>query len=219
MSIFRKFRQWQFTKQRLEAFSDAVFAIVITLLVLELKVPHIHDPLNSHEVWKSLASVAPIFFSWLVSFFFVAIIWLHHHQILHMATASDYGTMWINNFLLFFICLLPFPTALMGEYHTSPLLVMFWGLTVSATTIMLVWFYHYNTKHYLNDKFERASVRKNVRLSIFAGPLLYFVAALLAWVSVYISFAIYLLVPLLYILPLDRERAGRDGAAGGQGLQ
>ena len=206
MSIFRKFRQWQFSKQRLEAFSDAVFAIVITLLVLELKVPHIANAQDAHEVLHALREVAPVFFSWIISFFFVAIIWLHHHQILSMVSGSDYGTAWINTFLLFFICLLPFPTALLGEYHHSAFIVMLWGLTVSATCTTLVWFYYYNTKYCLRDAYNAASVRKNVRLSVFAGPLLYLAGALLAWVSVYIAFVVYALVPILYLLPLDREK-------------
>jgi len=206
MRLFRRFRQWQFSRQRLEPFSDAVFAIVITLLVLEFKVPHIHNAGNPREVWHALCAMGPVFFSWIVSFFFIAIIWLHHHQILHMMTHSDYGTAWINNFLLFFICLLPFPTAMMGEYPHSAFIVMIWGLTVSATCIVLVWFYHYNTRHFLRDTYDAVSVRKNVRLSVLAGPVLYLAGALLAWASVYIAFVIYALVPFLYLVPLDKER-------------
>lgn len=126
MNISNLFKQWQFDKTRLETFSDAVFAIVMTLLVLELQPPHILHPENPHEVWAALVEVKSTIFSWAVSFFFVALIWLHHHQILHMSTKSDYGVIWINTFLLFFICILPFPTALMGEYPKSPLIVMLW---------------------------------------------------------------------------------------------
>lgn len=205
MRVFQRFRDWQFPKTRMETISDAVFAIVITLLVLELKVPHIANPQDMREVWKELSSVAPIFFSWVVSFFFIAIIWLHHHQIMNMVTHSDYGIFWINFCLLFFICLLPFPTAFMGDYPHTPIAVMFWGLTVSFISLMLVWFYWYNARYFLKDTYDRQKVMHHVRLSLFAAPLFYLVAALLAWVSVYISFVLYMLVPFLYLLPLDKE--------------
>ncbi len=205
MKFSDRFKQWQFDKKRLEAFSDGVFAIVMTILVLELKLPHIHNPDDMHEVWHALAQVGPIFFSWVVSFFFVMLIWLHHHQILHMSTRSDYGSIWINGFLLFLICLLPFPTAMMGEYPKSPVVVMLWGLLFSATTLLLTWFYHYNTKNYLSPNFNKDSVRKNVRFSILGGPIIYLAAALLAYRSVYISYVLYAAVPFLYILPLDKE--------------
>jgi len=200
-----KFRQWQFSKSRIEAFSDAVFAIVMTLLVLDLKIPHIAHPENLLEIKQALIDVLPLIFSWAVSFFFVALVWVQHHNIMNMSTRSDYGVIWINVIMLFFISLLPFPTALMGEYPKQPLFVMLWGLTFSAGTFSLTWFYYYNVKHYLSDKYDKKQVMKNVRLSIFAGPAIYLAAAFLSWVSVYISFVLYALTPLLYILPLDKE--------------
>ncbi len=208
MSFSDKFRSQPFDKKRLEAFSDGVFAIVMTLLVLELKLPHIADPSDPHKVWAAIVEVMPVFFSWVVSFFFVALIWLHHHSILKMSTASDYGTMWINTFLLFFICLLPFPTKMMGEYPMSPIIVMIWGLMFSAATFMVTWFYYYNVKHYLSPAYDKKQTMKNVRFSVFGGPTIYTIAALLAFVSVYVSYVIYALVPLLYILPLDKEMEG-----------
>jgi len=211
MSIFNKFSQWQFSKDRLEFFSDAVFAIVVTLLVLELKVPRLPHDCTTQEIINSLRDIVPKFYSWVISFFFVMLIWLHHHQIFLMTTKSDYGMMWINIILLFFISFLPFPTALMGEYPHQPLNVTIWGVTVCLTTLVLNWLYYYNTHNYLSDTYDRNSVKKNVRLSLFAVPLIYLVAALLAWVSVYISYIIYLIVPFLYILPLDKEKKADSG--------
>src|ERR1700759_3692755 len=153
MGFFSRFKEWQFSKVRLEAFSDAVFAIVLTLLVLELKIPEIENPADTHAVWVAVVKVMPAFYSWVISFFFAAIMWLHHHQIMHMATQSDYGVIWINNLLLFFICMLPFPTALMGHYH-QPIFIAIWGLTVSLTSTMLSWLYYYNTKNYLKDTYD-----------------------------------------------------------------
>ena len=217
MNIGEKFRQWPFDKHRLEAFSDGVFAIVMTILVLELKLPHIEHPENAQDVWLALAAVKSVFFSWMVSFFFVALIWVHHHQIMKMATGADYGTTWINVFLMFLICMLPFPTKMMGEYPTSAIIVMLWGLTFSATTFVLTWLYYYNVKHYLSDKYDPVATMKNVRFSILGGPAIYLVAGLLAFVSVYISYVLYALVPLLYILPLDKEKSLTPALSEGEG--
>ena len=205
MSISDKFKQWQFPKSRLEAFSDAVFAIVITLLVLEIKIPEIEHPENIQEVLRAMKGVSHIFFSWVISFFFVALMWLHHHSIMQMASRSDYGVVWINTILLFFITLLPFPTHLMGAYPTQPLMAAMWGLNVAITSLLLTWYYHYNTHNYLKENYDRTKVRKNVRLSLLAGPLLYFSGACLSFVNVNIAYVIYALVPLLYLLPLDKE--------------
>ena len=205
MGLFDKFKEWQFAKGRLEAFSDAVFAIVITLLVLELKIPEIEHPEDTATVWAAIMKVLPAFYSWVISFFFVAIMWLHHHQIMHMASKSDYGVIWINNLLLFFICMLPFPTALMGHYHL-PIFIALWGITVSLTSTILVWLYYYNSKNYLKESYDKKTVIKNVRLSAFAAPVMYLAGGFLAWVSIYISFTIYGLIPLLYLLPLDKEK-------------
>lgn len=205
MGFSNKFRQRPFDKKRLEAFSDGVFAIVMTLLVLELRLPHIADPMDPHKVWDAIIEVMPVFFSWVVSFFFVALIWLHHHSILKMSTGADYGTMWINTFLLFLICLLPFPTKIMGEYPMAPIIVMIWGILFSAATFVLTWFYYYNVKYYLAPTYDKKTAMKNVRFTVLGGPTIYIAAALLAFVSVYISYVIYALVPLLYILPLDKE--------------
>ncbi len=205
MNLADKFKQRKFDNRRLEAFSDGVFAIVMTILVLDLKVPHIDHPESLQDVWMALVTVKSALFSWAVSFFFVTLIWMHHHSILSMSTDCDYGTAWINAILLFLICLLPFPTAMMGEYPKSPFIVFLWGLLFSATTFLLTWFYYYNVKNYLSPKYDIAAVMRNVRFSILGGPLCYFIAAVLAFFSVYISYVIYALVPLLYILPLDRE--------------
>lgn len=205
MSFSGKFKQWQFSKTRLEAFSDAVFAIVITLLVLEIKIPEIEHPENIQEVFHALKSVSHVFFSWVISFFFVALMWLHHHQIMNMATKSDYGVVWINTILLFFITLIPFPTHLMGSYPSQAIMAALWGGTVGITSLILTWFYHYNTKNYLKPSFNKETVRKNVRLSLLAGPSLYLIGAALSFINVNIAYVIYALVPLLYILPLDKE--------------
>lgn len=76
---------------------------------------------------------------------------------------------------------------------------------------MLTWFYYYNAKNYLSPKFDKKETMKNVRFSVLGGPSIYILAGLLAWVSVYVTYIIFALTPLLYILPLDKEIKGEDG--------
>jgi len=199
------YKRWIFPKHRLETYSDAVFAIVITLLVLELKVPHMEHPEVTQNIINSLVVLAPKIFSWIASFFFVSLIWMHHHHILLMSTEADYNLVWINAFLLFFVCLLPFPTALLGEYPLSPLIITFWGATTAMMALMLAFLYSYITRKFLRPGYDARIVKRNVRLSFFGGPLLYLIAALISWWSVKSAYLLYIVVPLLYIRPLDRE--------------
>jgi uncharacterized membrane protein len=100
-------------KQRLEAFSDGVIAIIITIMVLELKVPH-------DASFDALAPLVPIFLSYVLSFVYVGIYWNNHHHMLHAATKVSGGVLWANLHLLFWLSLMPFATGWMGENHFAP---------------------------------------------------------------------------------------------------
>src|SRR6185369_5822038 len=99
------------TKGRLEAFSDGVIAILITIMVLELHVPHGGD-------WHALAALAPVFIAYVLSFVFLGIYWNNHHHLLHVAKQVNGRIMWANLALLFFLSLVPFASAWMGEANT-----------------------------------------------------------------------------------------------------
>jgi uncharacterized membrane protein len=111
------------TKNRLEAFSDGVIAIIITIMVLELKVPH--DP-----TWHALQQLFPIFLSYLLSFVYVAIYWNNHHHLLHAAHKIDAAVLWANMHLLFWLSLIPFVTGWMGENHFESLPVALYGFVL-----------------------------------------------------------------------------------------
>ncbi|MEK7253496.1 MAG: TMEM175 family protein [Bacteroidota bacterium] len=99
-------------KNRLEAFSDGVLAIIITIMVLEIKIPHGAE-------WSNLSSLLPIFLSYLLSFTFIAIYWGNHHHLLHTVKRVSTGILWSNTNLLFWLSLIPFATGWMGENHFS----------------------------------------------------------------------------------------------------
>ena len=118
-------------KQRLEAFSDGVVAIIITIMVLELKVPH-------GASFESLAPLLPVFLSYVLSFVYVGIYWNNHHHMLHAATKVSGGVLWANLHLLFWLSLLPFATGWMGENHFAPWPSAVYGFVLLMAAIAYV---------------------------------------------------------------------------------
>src|SRR5712672_1601099 len=115
-------------KDRLAAFSDGVIAIIITIMVLELKVPHGAD-------WPALATLLPIFLSYVMSFVFVGIYWNNHHHLLHASRRVDGAVMWANMHLLFWLSLIPFATGWMGENHFTSLPTAIYGVALLMPAI------------------------------------------------------------------------------------
>ncbi|HAP00461.1 MAG TPA: DUF1211 domain-containing protein [Bacteroidetes bacterium] len=205
MSLGKKFRHWKLNKSRTEAFSDGVFAIVITLLILEIKIPHIENGESSRELWEAMKELAPKIISWVVSFFFVAVMWVQHHNLFRIADKIDYAVVWLNIILLFFICFIPFPVALMGEYPHNRLAVLFFGIVVTCAAYTQVGMYAHMSKYYLLPKYDYKSVRKNVRRSFFLAPMLLNIAIAVSFVNLMLCYVIYAMVPLFFLLPFDKE--------------
>lgn len=186
---------------RVEAFSDGVFAIVVTLLVLEIRVPHLPEGFSSQTVVTELFHMSPKFISFALSFLVVAIFWVNHHQLLHSMEKTDRSFLWYNNFLLFWISFIPFPTAFIGEYPLGMIPVMFYG------TILFMAAFSFNImlRHVVKSNLFYSTVSKEViRQSIKKGklgPVVYFISVIVAFISVYISLAVFVLVPVFYFIP------------------
>ena len=176
---------------RLEAFSDGVIAIIITIMVLELKAPR-------EASIRSLAAQAPVFLSYALSFLVVAIMWVNHHHLLHAVRAVDAPLLWWNNALLFAMSLIPFSTAFLGDNPRSPLAVSVYGgnLALAGFGFFLLRGAVARRVDPANQESHRRQQRKNL---LTAG--LYASAVPLAYVSVWASFAIYVLIPALYFMP------------------
>ena len=206
-TLFQKFSYWKFPKTRMEAFSDAVFAIIITLLVLEIKVPHLEHHASVSELADALWGLMPKIVSWVISFLFIAVMWLHHHNLLLMATQADYGMLWINNLLLMTASFVPFPTALAGEYPNNRLAVLLLGGILALTTFLHVCLYRYIAKHYLSSRFDKTAVLCNVKRAFWLAPALITIATILSFVHSYIPYIVYLIIPAFFLLPLDKENS------------
>jgi len=182
-------------KNRLEAFSDGVIAIIITIMVLELKVPH-------GAGLADLAGVLPVFLSYVLSFVYIAIYWNNHHHLLQTVHRVDGLMLWANIHLLFWLSLVPFATAWMGENHFAALPTAVYGVALFMPAIA----------YYL---LQRAILRKEGPHSTLAkalgrdfkgkiSPFLYLAAIFLAFVNPLISSAIYVLVALMWLIPDPR---------------
>ena len=186
---------------RIEAFSDGVFAIVVTLLVIELGVPHLPDNFTTDDVLKELIRMSPKFISFALSFLVTVIFWSNHHQLFHSLEKADRRLLWYNNLLLFWISFIPFPTAFIGEYPLNIVPVIFYGtvLFFAGLSFMLIVTYAAKKNFYYSyiSRELLASGIKRGRL----GPLIYFISIVTAFISVYISLAIFLIVPVLYFIP------------------
>ena len=182
-------------KERLAAFSDGVIAIIITIMVLELRLPHGAD-------WPALEALAPSLLTYVMSFVYLAIYWNNHHHLLHTAARVDGLILWANSHLLFWLSLIPAATAWMGQNLTAPLPTAVYGAVLLMPAIA----------YYL---LQRAIMRKQGTHSLLAralgsdikgkiSPLLYLAGIALAFVSPWLSIAIYVLVAVMWFVP-DRR--------------
>jgi len=209
MHFLDRFKRGNLQCVRIEAFSDAVFAIVVTLLVLELKVPALKDHGSVAELAHHFYELWPKFLSWLISFIIVCKFWLNHHHVLGMARHADYALVWLNSIFLMGQSFIPFPTALMGEYATNPLAVSFFGAVFAVNTLLFLLLQRYIVRNLIKPELAAAQDPHGAIKGLI-GPASYLLGAAAAWVSVYAAFAIYLLTPLFYITPRQWKGAPRS---------
>src|SRR5437667_10198143 len=191
MDLLKRFTQGELGLSRIEAFSDGVFAIVVTLLVLELKVPILHERNSTSELGHQLIDLLPKFLSWLISFIIVCKFWLNHHHLLTFARHATYGMIWLNSIFLMGQSFIPFPTALMGEYATNALAVSLFGVVMAVNTLLFIVLHAYILRHLIKPELVDAQEPHIIRKS-FVGVFSYLIGAGGAWFSVQGAFVIYL---------------------------
>lgn len=187
------------TKNRLEAFSDGVIAIIITIMVLELKVPH-GDTL---EVLKPLL---PTFLCYLLSFIYVAIYWNNHHHMLHAASKVNGAVLWGNTHLLFWLSLIPFATAWMGENHFSKLPVLIYGLLMLMCSIAYFILTRLLIRLHGHDSTLAVAIGKDWKGMVSTG--IYILAVLLAFLNPKLSLCCYTIVAIIWLIPDKRLESG-----------
>jgi uncharacterized membrane protein len=182
-------------KSRLEAFSDGVIAIIITIMVLEMKVPHGTD-------LAALQPLLPVFLSYVLSFVYVGIYWNNHHHMLHTVQKVTGGVMWANLHLLFWLSLFPFATGWMGENHFAPLpTALYGGVLLMAGVAYWLLQQCIIAVHGQESTLARAVGHDFKGKS---SPLLYLLAIGLAFVNTALANAVFVLVALIWLIP-DRR--------------
>jgi uncharacterized membrane protein len=182
-------------KGRLEAFSDGVLAIIITIMVLELKVPHGND-------LASLQPLIPVFISYILSFIYIGIYWNNHHHLLHTLTNVSGGVLWANLHLLFWLSLVPFVTGWMGENHFPPIPVALYGIVLLMLAIAF-----YILQNVILKKHGKQSILAKAIGKDFKGKIsliLYVIGIFSTWFSPLFAGGIYALVAFIWLIPDKR---------------
>jgi uncharacterized membrane protein len=183
------------TKGRLEAFSDGVIAIIITIMVLELKVPHGDDLAALMPLW-------PVFLSYVLSFVFIGIYWNNHHHLLHAIDSVNGAILWANLHLLFWLSQVPFVTGWMGENHFAPVPTALYG----GVLLMCAVAYYFLVRAILAHHGRNSRIAEALG-SDFKGKIslvLYIAAVALAFVNRWLAYAIYAGVAMMWFIP-DRR--------------
>jgi len=192
---------------RVEAFSDGVIAIIITIMVFDIKF-NLTGKFSAHEETMALRKLIPEIVAYFFSFLVLGIYWVNHHHIFHLVQKVDERLLWLNLHLLFWLSLIPFPTAMLGK---NPLLsestAIYGGvLFMAAFAFSLLRTYstkrglmHIEQERTLNKTIDKVNRRANTKTLIVMAA--YFVSVPLSYVSVYIAYACFLVAPLLFFMP------------------
>jgi uncharacterized membrane protein len=178
---FANSRGGRLATSRVEAFSDGVMAVALTLLVLDLKLPPGLG--NEAELWSAVLHLAPSFAAWVVSFAFVMTSWINHHYFFAAVRVADRSLLWLNGLLLLSISLLPFPAGLVGEYpgFAAPLALLSGTMLVGSLTFAVMRYYALFHGHLMREAVDSSRARAAIRRTLI-GPALYAVALMLAFV-------------------------------------
>jgi uncharacterized membrane protein len=186
---------------RLEAFSDGMLAIIITVMVLELKVPHGAD-------WAALKPVMPVLISYVMSFLFVGVYWGNHHHLLHTVKRLSSGIMLTNLHLLFWLSLVPFATGWMGENHFAPFTVAVYAVLLNICGIAYTLLQKMIEACHKEDTRLKMLLQKQTRKGILS-MICYAMAVPLAYINSYISVAVFFAVAIMWLVP-DKNMFNAD---------
>ena len=205
---------------RLEAFSDGVFAIAVTLLVLDIKVPPLSTTEGHHSLASALLDEWPVFAAYVISFLTILIMWINHHNLFKHIKRTDHLFLLLNGLLLMVVGFIPFPTALLAEYIREPnsndpnVAAMIYGSTnvLLAVSFNLMWRYAIYNNRLLDRNADQEAVAAISRQYRY-GPLVYLLTVLIAFSSVWVSLALIAGLAVFFALPSSLSRWGNKTSA------
>lgn len=178
-------------KNRIEAFSDGVVAIIITVMVFDLEIPEMAAGFSDAKVWSALRGLLPKLAAYTLSYVILAIMWINHHAMFDKIPHSTPALVWYNALLLFAMSLIPLPTTFLASQPLLPQAVMFYGAVMSFNSISFLLL-----RRYVELKAGMVQYNQIVHRSNFISVMLYLLSMPLAFVSVYLSFAIFIAIPV-----------------------
>jgi TMEM175 potassium channel family protein len=186
-----------------------VFAIIITLLVLEIHVPELTQ---GHTLTEALAEVRPSFYAFAVSFILAGMYWVGHRDLFALIRRTDRGLVWLNILYLLPLCLRPFSAGLLGRYEREPTALHIYGLVLVAIAVMRVaiWLYGTSRPHLLWQRLDDRRRRAGLALAALPG-LVYLLAIVVAGAAPSVSLLIYAGAPVLYFVSITVLRSSRNG--------
>lgn len=186
---------------RLEVFSDGVFAIIMTLLILEIRVPDFSGLTGSIMI-SSLKPLIPKFISFTISFFSLAIFWVNHHHFFNHVKHSDWKLLWLNIVFLFFLCIIPFTTAFIGDHPESATVVALYALNMfcASSVFTFMGYYAFMMARLQDSDLEDIQIRKELLRGI-AGVSTYMAIIAIAFIWRPLALLLLFIIPLLYVAP------------------
>lgn len=187
------------SKDRVEAFSDGVFAVALTLLILGLHAPHIANHSSLRQYAVAVAPLIPNTVSFVLTFAIICVHWVSHHYFFRHLRRASLGIVWLNNLFLLWLCFMPFPTALLGDHPIDQFPILLFGVNQLLAALTFLAFRIYATRKNL-FKDTMAAKAMGPRHSIPAVTA-YALSILFVFVNVYLSLICLLVVPFLYFVP------------------
>ena len=192
--------------RRLENLADGVFSIAMTLLVLDLRVPQLPPNVSDNQLFAGVATLLPNFLSFILSFVLLGIYWIGHHIQFAFIRRTDRNHQWINMLFFFLMVLVPFSAAMLGRFGTHRLAVIWYGGNIAAAAIVLQFHWWYATHHRrLVDPRVTDDIVKRLSERLYFSIIIYPVAMVIALFSTTTSLILYILVPILYIVPVSSD--------------
>lgn len=193
---------------RFESFSDAVFAISITLLVLNFRIPDLPETASDGEIIRRLLYLWPDLLGYATSFIVIGVLWVNHHALFLFLRRVDRYSLVINLLLLMCVAFIPFPTALIARYGGRLPIVMLFGLTMALTGMLFSALWLYAVRGYLKtDKQIDSRFIRDASIWTLAYPTAYLVATAVSFLSTKVTLALYIAIPIVYLFPgvIDRQ--------------
>lgn len=198
---------------RVEGYSDAVFAIASTLLVLEIRVPSLGPHATPGSLWHELAALWPSYLAFVISFGLILIVWVNHHNALHLLEKTSNAFLYANGFMLLTVTFIPFPTALLAQYveteFASVVVAFYAGASLLVNVAIILWFSTMQKPVYLlKPEVSQKEIRK-IWMQLGTGALVYLAAANVAWWFPHVGLGLVVALSVLWILMSIENRGAR----------